>query len=159
MDRRLLGTALATLALTLIAGCCVLALLVWRGAAAKGGWDEWLLVMGPIGATALVTAPVWWLVVVKSGRPGWGTGAAAGLCCGFLSYLIPALVLGFAGLVDPRQFDLGRAVGYTLAFLILEAVLTGWYTVPALAIIGAIMGGVQRRLITMAQNRSRPGTL
>ena len=146
MDRRLIATARATLALTLVAGCCVLALLAWRGPAAKGGWDEWLLVAGPAGAVALVTAPVWWLVVVKLGRPGWATGAAAGLCCGVLSYLIPVLALGIAaGSADTGQFDPIRAFGYTFLFLMLVASLTGWYTVPAMVAAGAVIGGVQRR--------------
>jgi len=157
MDRRLISTGLPTLALTLVAGCCALAFLLWRGPAAKGGWDEWLLLMGPVGAIALVTAPVWWLVVLRAGRPGWVKGAAAGLCSALLSYLLPALVVALVGgSADTGQLDPGRAIGYTLLFLMLMTTLTGWYTVPAVAATGAVMGAVQRRLTTIAQ--SEPGT-
>jgi hypothetical protein len=153
MDRRLIATARATLALTLVAGCCVLALLVWRGPAAKGGWDEWLLLLGPVGATALVTAPVWWLVVLRPGSAGWVRGATAGLSSALLSYLLPALMAGFVGgSADTGQFDLGRAIGYTLLSLMLVATLTGWYTVPAVAATGAVMGAVQGRHVSIAQS-------
>lgn len=121
------------------------------------GWREFPLHAG--AAAFLTTLVVWWLQVARPGKPGVLRGAVAGLVSGLLAHPVTwyvmicwnwALILlsirtdpsGDGDLLNPLTGLLGA-----FALSLWSVILMGWITVPAGALVGALVGGWQGRSV------------
>jgi hypothetical protein len=113
------------------AGAAIVAAAIVAGMMAPDqGW--WVLVPEAGLAAALCAAPAWALLIGGTG-PLPGRGALAGAWVGAASH--PVLWVLFE-IGSSRPFD----VVTWIYFLVLGFALTGWITVPAAALLGALLG-------------------
>jgi hypothetical protein len=155
--RSLLNSLLAAVCFTPIGVLCGLFVLSCTSPQTRGeGWGEFPLHAG--AAFFLTSFVVWWALVARPGKPGVGRGAIAGLVSGLLAHPVTwyllicvnwALALlnlraGPSGGDDPLN-PLTGLLG-ALVFSLGSLLLLGWVTIPAGALVGALVGAWQRRM-------------
>jgi hypothetical protein len=151
MRGKLIGMLLATLTFAALAGACgyFMQSALNRDQSQPHDALTPMFVVTPTVAAALVAVPVWWLIVIRRGRPGLVRGAGAGAVCVLISYPVYALLV--TALSENGFLSLWP-------MLVIPPIATGWFTLPIGMGVGAVLGRVQWWLLAAPVARAaEPG--
>lgn len=119
-----------------------------------GGWVEFPLYS--TSAAFLTSLGMWWLIVSGPGRPGFWRGAVAGFLSGLLAHpvtwhLFICTNYLFVHTLRPEGSAGGESLNPLNGLLAVpwlsfwSLLIMGWFTIPAGAFIGGIVGAWQGR--------------
>ncbi len=144
----------AAVCFTPIGVLCGLFVLSFSSADTRGeGWTAFPLYAG--AAAFLTTLVVWWLYLARPGKPGVLGGAVAGLISGLVAHPVTwyvmiccnwAWILLSGGTGSSAGDDTLNPISGLLGALVLSlwsVIFMGWITIPAGALVGAVLGGWQ----------------
>jgi hypothetical protein len=151
-----LGTVRAVIALTAASAAFGLLWLLFIGWHDRAVWFGWrYFVLTPAAVVAIIAFPIWWLVVVKTSRPGLVTGAIAGLLCFVLCRPVHFFLwMGPDAIIHPTAQEiahLGTFSGETSGFALLFEIFLMVLSLPVGLVVGAVMGRAHRIALLTAR--------